>query len=310
MEARQTRIEKPLQWHLERQKGIGSSDVAAILGLNPYKTALDIYEEKTAFQPLILPMTEAMEFGLRLEDVIAEKYSDDTGHKVQRRNQPIVHKKYDFMRVNIDRVILNPGNGKGTGILEIKTTNGFTYKSWGDDGLPLMYYAQLQYQLACAGYTWGDIALLIDGRNFEVLPFARDNEFITLMEAQVEDFWVSHVLAKIPPEPVTGADVQKLFPRAAAGKTIAATDAEWIACQQLTALREQIKKLEAEKNRLEDQIKVAMGDAETLTYAGEPIVTWKTLTSRRIDSKRLQAEQPKIYELYSSETISRRFLPK
>lgn len=39
-------MEERLEWLRERQKGIGGSDIGAILGLNKYKTAFEVYLEK------------------------------------------------------------------------------------------------------------------------------------------------------------------------------------------------------------------------------------------------------------------------
>ena len=301
-------IEKPIEWHESRQQFIGGSDVGAILGLNPYKSPLQVYEEKTAESPIITPLNAAMEFGLRLEDMIADKYSDVTGLKVLRKNKHAIHSKYPFMAAQVDRLIANPG--RGTGVLEIKTANRFAVKAWGEDGLPLSYYAQLQHQFACTGHGWGEIALLIDGREFETFPFEKDGEFIEMMEHQLVDFWEKHVLAKNPPEPRTEEDFKKFFQESAPGKIIEAPDAAFQTYSELQSVKIQMENLKAEEERLKTQFKLLMGDAERLEYHGDVLATWKSHTRKSLDSKAIQKDLPEIYNQYARETVVRPFLVK
>jgi len=105
---------------LERRKGIGGSDVAAILGLSQWKTPIDVYNEKVNNEyPIATPR---MRWGIRLENAIATEYKEQTGRKIRKCHKIIRHKKYPFLLGNIDRVIIS-GNGYGPGILEIKTAS-------------------------------------------------------------------------------------------------------------------------------------------------------------------------------------------
>lgn len=174
-------------WLRARQQGIGSSDVGAILGMSEYRTALDVYNEKTAPAPIDIPMNAAMEFGLRLEQVVAEKYAEETGRRVLRDNKIRIHEEYPFLMCNLDRVIL-PENGEGRGILEIKTSSGMAVRHW-EDEVPLPYYAQIQHQLSVTGLSWGVFALLVDGREFRAIPVRRDDAYIQSQTELLVRFW-------------------------------------------------------------------------------------------------------------------------
>ena len=129
-------------WLQERTKGIGGSDVATVLGLNPYKTPLSLWEEKTG-KTKGSPAGEAAYWGTTLEDVVAKEFSKRTGMKIQRVNFLLSTGENGWMRGNIDRAIVNeqiaktvrvnkPEKAAQTGLmlstdvgLECKTANAF-----------------------------------------------------------------------------------------------------------------------------------------------------------------------------------------
>lgn len=300
-------VHKPMAWHKARQQFIGGSDIGAVLGLSPYKSALDVYNEKVADEPIITELNPAMEFGLRLEPVIAEKYSEVTGLKVQNRNAPYIHPKYPYMGVNIDRLIV--GTSRGPGILEIKTANSWAVRQW-EEGLPLSYYAQLQWQMLCSGHKWGDIALLVDGRNYESMPFEFDLEFAAMMEHQAAEFWNNHVIPGIPPEPNTDAEAKKAYPVSASGKMIEAIPEVVKTHWELMQLREEKKALEERETHLAGKLKIYMKDAEILTSDDDVLATWKTTISNRFDQKAFGKDHPELLAEYKKPSSSRRFLPK
>ncbi len=77
--------------HENRATGIGGSDAAAVCGLNPYKSPVDVYLEKVGAAAPV-DETERMFWGNKLEDVVADVYSDRTGRKVRRRNRTCRHR--------------------------------------------------------------------------------------------------------------------------------------------------------------------------------------------------------------------------
>lgn len=105
-------------WLRERKKGIGGSDVAAVLGLNPWRTPLDVFNEKTAETVDDKPQSDAAHFGTILEDVVADEFARRTGFKVARFTKTLSQNPgchtggVGWARANLDRVIVNPAIAK------------------------------------------------------------------------------------------------------------------------------------------------------------------------------------------------------
>lgn len=76
--------------------------------------------------------------------------------------------------------------------------------------------------------------------------------------------------------------------------------------KELVELRRMREELEAEITALEDGIKAEMGDREQIT-AGAYKVTWKPITSSRLDTTALKAELPEIAARFMKQTTARRF---
>lgn len=294
-------------WLKTRQQGLGSSDAGAVLGFSPYKTPLDVYNEKISEEPVETPMNDAMEFGLKLEDVVAATYMERLGKRVLRDNKVRMHPEHPFMIANLDRVIL-PENGEGRGILEIKTASSFAVKQW-ETQIPLTYYAQVSHQMFVTGYRWGAFALLVDGRTFEVFPFTYDAEYVESQNEKLFSFWNDNVLARVPP-PAVVKDLEGM-PTKVDGVIQATTEIIDVH-SRLLSVREQEALIKAQREALETQIKEYLGIYEVLSYDGSAIATWKTSKpSMSFDAKKLQKEMPDIYAKYAQPKAgSRRFTIK
>ena len=158
----------------KRQQGIGGSDAPVCAGLSPYKSPLQLYYEKRGELTPDTAETEAIEWGTRLEAVVAAAYEEKTGRSVRRQPRK-AHPDLPWMFGNIDRQIV--GDKRGVGVLEVKTTNTFALKDW-DHGPPDAAMLQLQHYLAIYGYSWGSIAVLVGGQHFKHFDIDRDDELI------------------------------------------------------------------------------------------------------------------------------------
>ena len=226
------------EWLRERQKGIGGSDAGAVLGVNPYRTPLDVFEDKTAEEPIIIPENPAMKAGKKLEEVVAKWYEEATGHKIQKDNKIRKNKDYPFLIADIDRLII-ADDSRPTGVLEIKTTRHF--KAWEQDGPPDSYYAQMQHYLMITSLEWGSFAVLEMGVNFYHLDVTRDEEYINkMMEVEI-DFWQNYVQKRIPPDPINKADVIRLWPESKPLKFIEVVPDVYNTYIQIKNIKEQIK---------------------------------------------------------------------
>lgn len=292
-------------WLRVRRSGIGSSDVAAILGLSRWRTPLEVWKEKTGLNGEEREDTEAMEMGRELEDVVARIYAKRTGFKIRRDNKIRWSQSCPFFLCNLDRVI-SPVSARGPGILEIKTSSWGYARTW-EQEIPLEHFVQVQHQLHVTGWAWADVALLIDGRHLKRFAIDRDGDHISVQAEILAKFWTENVIRGVAP-PARILDYERMITR---------PDAIAEATAEIIELITRLKSLKHSKNGfeemivdLENKIKTFIGDREILSTDGETLATWRSETRRTINSKMLREAKPDVWEAYSSEKRSRRFVIK
>ena len=277
----------------ERKHGLGGSDIAAMLGLSPYKTPLRLWMDKTG-RDESEPDGEALErmhWGTVLEDIVARHYAETRGVKVQRINQILHHPEVAIAIANVDRFVLDPGKraywsedaGHVMGarnVLEVKTAHALARRSadWGEPGtdeVPVQYWMQCTWYLGITGLPFADLAVLFGGQKFETYTIAFNRAIFDDMLAEADIWWKKHILDDIPPEPSTEDDARRLWKSHLAGKEkiVDATVAD--AVQLLAETKAGIAKLEKEEQQLRDRITCAFGDAEAISYMGRKLATWK-----------------------------------
>ena len=158
-------------WLQLRRQGIGSSDAASAVGLNPYCSPLQLWLEKTNGDDSDDSPSDAAYWGTVLEPIVADEYARRTGCKVRKVNAVLQHRDQPFMLANLDREVV--GHNDGPGILECKTCGAFAAKAWAE-GVPKWYQIQVLHQLAVTGRAWADVAVLIAGQSFQIHRIERD----------------------------------------------------------------------------------------------------------------------------------------
>jgi len=295
-------------WLEARRLGIGGSDAAAIAGLSRWRSPMAVYLDKIgALEPE--DASEAAHWGTKLEDLVAKEFAERTGFKVQRRNAILQHKDYPFMLGNIDRFVFTP---EGRGILECKTTSAYNADAWADDRVPDEYLLQVQHYLAVTGLQFGYIAVLIGGQRYLHQRVERDEEIINHLTQIESDFW-RLVEAKTPPE-MDGSEssaevLALLYPESAPGSSLELPDTAERLIAEYEEAQAAEKAAEERKNEAANKLKALLGDYET-GRVGERKVSWKSVTSSRLDTKELKAAHPSIYSQFSRESASRRFTIK
>ena len=126
------------QFLLDRKKGIGGSDVSSILGVSPFRTALEVYHDKTSPELNLDEPTEDMQRGVRVEKYILQEYAERNEVQLDSNIPTIVDKEYPFMRANIDAKVV----GQNV-VIEAKSTKA-PISSW-ESGIPEYYKAQVAY---------------------------------------------------------------------------------------------------------------------------------------------------------------------
>ncbi|QXW65636.1 YqaJ viral recombinase family protein [Streptobacillus moniliformis] len=124
-------------WLKLRQKGIGGSDIGALLGLNKYKSVVDVYLDKVEGKRV--EDNSAMEWGRNLEPVIRSYFEEKNKSLYDVYLAPF-SLKFGILRANLDGIIFDKEKRR-YGILEIKTANIFTVKEWKDGKVTNILFA-------------------------------------------------------------------------------------------------------------------------------------------------------------------------
>ena len=303
-----------------RKKGIGGSDVAAILGFSPYKSPYQLWLDKTGRSERSESQSESAHFGHLLEDVVAKEYSRRAGVKVQRVTQQLSLPDHPWAIGNIDRAIINPeisGNvrfkdGKLTTdrLLECKTASEYLAKLFGEEGsdqVPDYYLTQCLWYLLLSGCEFIDLAVLIGGNKFRMYRIERDEDLIDSIFRQVKAFWFNHVVADVPPDPTCFDDVLHRWSNHVVGKQVEADFNHIKLAEELITVQSRQKADKAREDEIKLQIVTTMQDAEMMISQGKAICTYKEQSSTRIDSTLLKKEQPELFEKYSKTSSTRVF---
>lgn len=290
------------EWLAARKLGIGGSDIAALIGMSPYKTPLQLWMDKTgrAEEQFDDDSVERMHWGTVLEDVVARHYADQRGVKVQRINTMMRHPDIQIALANVDRVIVEEGtrarwdNGLVKGarnVLECKTAHALARNSadWGTPGtdeVPQHYWLQCQWYLGITGLPFSDLAVLFGGQKFATYTIAADRKLFDDLLDEANGWWVKHIEGDTPPAATTEDDARRLWKSHIAGKEKIVDVLVADAVQQLAETKEAIAALEKDEQELRDVILADFGEAESISYMGKKLATWKqNKSSQKTDWK-------------------------
>ncbi len=216
-----------IEWLKERQTGIGGSDAAAILGVNPFMTALELYEDKTTEIVSEGELTGPMKRGIALEPIAADLYVEKTGRMIMQTGQKR-HPTYPFMIGNVDREIVSE---ETPGILEIKCPGLQIMAKIKAHGLEDYMMVQLMHYLAIYDYEWGSFALF-NAERWELIHFdlEADQDFISILMEKESIFWHDHVVPRIPPP--TDTDSKSIAIPQIDGEMTFVDSEEWLSAAQ------------------------------------------------------------------------------
>ena len=304
------------QWLRVRKNGIGSSDAAAAVGLNPYQSQLELWLIKTGRDDALPKLdpnddTSPMYWGTVLEPFVAEHYTRHTCNRVRRINAVLQHPDPDkaWMLANIDREVIGAPDVQ---ILECKTAGEFGSRLW-RDGVPEYIQVQVQHQLAVTGKQAADVCVLLCGQEVRVHRIERDEEVIAQLIELERRFW--HYVETDTPPPADGSDsatlaLQCLYPRDSGNTIDLSGDAEMSQVfADLLAAREALDANSKAEAHFKQKIQERMGDASRAKFdAGT--VSWKrSKDSTGLDVARLLNDQPDLLCQYPLvKAGSRRFL--
>jgi len=302
------------QWLAVRKGGIGSSDAGASVGLNPYKSRLELWMEKTGRDGNLRKVdpndeTSPMYWGTLLEPIVAAHYTRRTGNRVRRINAVLQHPDEPWMLANIDREVVGAPDVQ---ILECKTAGINGSRLWAE-GVPEYVQLQVMHQLAVTGKQAADVAVLVGGQELRIHRIDRDDQMIRQLIELERDFW-GYVERDVAP-PADGSESADRALRAlyttgngpsvdlSGDLRMSAVFSDLIAVRQTLAAQE---KLEAQ---LVQSIQQCMGDASQAVFDSSSVSWKRSKDSLRIDVDRLRAELPDVAKRFSiTKPGTRRFL--
>ncbi|HJH19638.1 MAG TPA: YqaJ viral recombinase family protein [Pseudomonas lactis] len=303
-------------WLAVRKQGIGSSDAAAAVGLNPYKSQLELWLEKTgrdASLPKVDPQDEESPayWGNVLEPIVAWHYSKRSGNRVRRINAVLQHPnpELSWMLANIDREVIGADDVQ---ILECKTAGINGARLW-KEGVPEYVELQVMHQLAVTGKQAADVAVLLGGQHLEIHRIERDEQMIARLIELESKFW-TYVETDNPP-PADGsasaeAALRCLYPEDN-GQTVDFSGHAGLAeaYLELKAVRQSIGEKETREAQLKQLLQQAMGEATRAEFSSGYISWKKSKGSTVLDVERLLKEKPYLQVRYAkAKEGSRRFL--
>lgn len=258
-----------------------------LLGLSRWKSTFQLYAEKVGLLALSQDEQEWIEWGHRLEPVIARKYEDETGRTTSDPGDwTIAIGDEPWMLATLDREVMvtadaktpTPVAGASLGVLELKNAIEWKRDEWQEEP-PLEYQVQLQHQLAVTGYAWGSLAVLIGGRSFLWVDMPRNDRFIAKLLEHEAAFW-HRVQHQQPPDPdasqATADALAALFPKEGTGAfvTLGGEDATALDNSRMAAKAE-IDRLGVIVDECDNKLKALIGLNVGCVMPNGAIYSWK-----------------------------------
>ncbi len=181
-------IQGSQEWKEFRRKHVGASDASIVMGLNPWRTTIQLWEEKTLGWEQ--EMNDKMRDGQKMEDEARECYEKISGLKVKPKVaeceiNPFLSASFDGITDSYDYAV------------EIKCGKASHYLAK-NNVIPPYYYSQLQHQMMIAGIFEMDYFSYSKKDQFSI-NVKRDDEFIIKMIEKELEFW-NNVINFMPPK--------------------------------------------------------------------------------------------------------------
>ncbi len=284
---------------VERRKHrIGASDVAAALTGSFGSSPAAVIAGKLGL--INDGPTDRMQLGLLLEDSVIDAAAALLQVDVIDRQVETQHPEWPWLVATVDAVVAARGTTFPVWPLEIKTTSN-------PGGYPEEYLeAQLAVQCACMSVPVGYSAVRnLSTWDLKVRKHYLDDDFLEVILRIAESLW-GYLDSGVLPPAIFPADANlwnRLYPRSTTGSVELPSDL----MAALVTAREVAKLNQNQAEALEAHVKELLGDCENGLVDGVPAVLWRTITSRRVDLKSMEADAPDLVEAHRVESTARRF---
>lgn len=282
------------EWLKVRKLGLGGSDMAAVQGLSPWRSPIDVWLDKTS-DTVEEKESEPMYWGNVLEEVVAQEFAKRSGYKVRNNNFTLQSEEYPYLLANIDREIVGLDAG-----LECKTANAFKANEWDGDNVPDAYYIQCQHYMAVTGKSSWWIACLVGGNTFYYKEIKRNEEVIAAIIETGAAFWelVKNKTMPAPDDTKQCENALKKLYQKSNGQSVELPANYGNMIIDYLEIKNQLSELETKKRGIENVMKDFLKDNERATY-GEHFVSWKSTKPREtFDAKAFKDDYPELHKKY------------
>jgi putative phage-type endonuclease len=258
-----------------RSRGIGGSEIAAVVGLSRFARPIDIWVRKTGQAPE-QEVTHHMQRGTYLGPALAQWYAGKTGYYVShygRREKTLIHPVHSVVRATPDGQVREGPRKKPFAAFEGKSPDRWNIEGWGEEGtdqIPYDYMPQVIWEMAVLDVDRAEVGALIDG-DLQIYSVPWDQELFDVLVDEAKRFWRDYVETNTPP-PADGSPshteyLQRRFPEASADM-LESNDPELdrmvLEYAQLDA---QIKGATKDKERIKQELIERIGEHEGLRCA-------------------------------------------
>ena len=314
----------PAAWLAARQGGIGGSEIGALMGLSEYETPFSVWNTKINGEK-DLSDVPAVEWGHRLEEVVAAKTADEVGNLTHRFGGGLwAARDRDILRVTPDRFATRPRSWKAVGVIECKTagddegwrSGSITRGGQGDGAAPMSYQAQVQWQLGILGLERGWLGCLVLGqaRDFFVVEVEYDPAWFNEMADEAERFWNVNVLGEEPPmhdlrHPKTEELMRLQHPKVVKPSVELPDDAaDWL--EDYAKAKAEVEEATKRLNEIRNYFRMHVGDAAAGYLGDQKVVSYPDVTTSRIDVEALKRDFPEVAEKVTVRSTHRRLTIK
>lgn len=199
------------EWLKERSGSIGGSDAAAVVGMNPWTSNVELWAEKTGRTiPEEISDSPYVKYGTDAEQFLRELFRlDHPQYKVfYAENNLFTNEKYPWAHASLDGWLTDPEGRRG--VLEIKTANissPVTKRKW-DNQIPDNYFCQVLFYMAVVEADFAEVKgqlkwdngenILLVTKHYHIERADVESDIDFLMQS-CEKFWKEYVVKDVQP---------------------------------------------------------------------------------------------------------------
>lgn len=294
-----------MEWLQLRRNGIGGSDASVVMGENPWRSILQLWEEKTGRLEIADNGNEFTYWGNVMEPIIRKEFMKRTGLKVRQKHALIFHPEFPYLCANLDGIVTDENGEKC--VFEAKTVSQYKADQW-DGKIPREYMWQVQHYLFVCDMKKAYVAALVGGNQFIFHVVYRDEEMIRELVQEEQRFWNDCVQADIQPK-ADGSEATLEYLnekyKNPIGDRIKLDASVTTVLEEYDKVDGELKGLEKRKNEITNYLKSVLKEHESGEVAGR-VVSWKKVEKFTVDNKRLREEKPELYSQYQKDSSYRR----